>query len=45
MMERIETGLWGWAIFGLALAYVAGLIILKRTDGMDWLLALAATRR
>ena len=44
-MERVETGLWGWAIFWLALAYVVGLILLKQTNGMEYLLAIGATRR
>jgi hypothetical protein len=44
-MERIETGLWGWAIIWLTLAYIVGLILLKQTSGMEFLLALGAARR
>jgi hypothetical protein len=44
-MERIETGLWGWAIIWLTLAYIVGLILLKEASGMEWLLALSAAKR
>ena len=43
-MEKIETGAWGWALIWLTLAYIAGLILLEETGGMEWLLALAAKR-
>ena len=43
-MERIETGVWGWAIFGLALAYVFGLILLGQVAPFWWLLAIGAKR-
>ena len=44
-MDRIETGLWGWAILGLALCYVTALTLLGDVGGHEWLLALAAARR
>jgi hypothetical protein len=44
-MDRIETGVWGWAIIWLTLAYISGLILLKETSGMEWLLALSAAKR
>jgi hypothetical protein len=44
-MEKIETGLWGWAIIWLTLAYIVGLILLKEASGMEWLLALSAAKR
>ena len=36
--------MWGWAIAGLALAYIVGLIIVGQSNGMEFLLALAAKR-
>ena len=42
--DRLDTGFWGWAIVWLTFAYMLGVILLGYTNGIEFMLALGATR-